>query len=130
MSPLRGLSMSDIRSRDIARATGKIRRTAALLSVRTKTDQEIAEDGNDYHQHPSRGGNAVPPRGLRVPLRVQYVVHASEDERGYGGRLDSGGSSDRRPHLVLQASSFGLDLPEFFSVAILVFSYALVEVTL
>jgi hypothetical protein len=95
MSPLRGLSKSDIRSRDIARATGKIRRTAGFFPWELKPNKRLQKMEMIIISTQAAVGMRFQPRGLRVPLRVQYVVHASEDERGYRGRLDNGERESR-----------------------------------
>jgi len=96
--------------------------------MRTITHQEIAEDRNQNHQRPRRDGNAVPPGGLGVPLRVQDVVHASEDQRTYSGWLSIGGTGNCGPQLSLQLSALVVDLTELVLVARVVFADALTEV--
>src|ERR1035441_605686 len=50
-----------------------------LSAPRTIADQQVAADGDRYHQTPRRRGNAVPPCRLGVSLRVQRSEeHTSE----------------------------------------------------
>ena len=70
-----------------------------------------------HQEDPCRRGDAVPPCGLGVSLRVQDVVHARHGERHYGRGLGQGGSLYGDPHLVLQPGGVGIDLLEFTLIA-------------
>src|SRR5215469_16380466 len=48
---------------------------------RIVADDEITADGNRRHQTPGRSRNAIPPRCLRISLRVQHVVHTRNGKR-------------------------------------------------
>ena len=42
----------------------------------TVTDQQVAANSDHGHEYHARHWDLVPERGLRIALRVQYIVHA------------------------------------------------------
>src|SRR5262247_1099221 len=48
------------------------------------TYQHVTEDGDYGHENPPRNRDAVPPGSLRIPLRVQYIIHAGDGKSRYG----------------------------------------------
>src|SRR5712675_1397733 len=72
----------------------------------------------------------MPPSSLHISLGVQNISHTSKGE-GHDRRwLRHSGSSDRRPHLRLQPSSLGRDLPDSLLVLRSVIRYALIDIVL
>src|SRR5215831_16764236 len=93
--------------------------------LRAITYQNVTEDGDYGHENPRSNWDAVPPGSLRIPLRVQYVVHAGDGKSRHRRQLLGTGLSDRRPHLRLQLRDLTIDLPEFLRIAGPILEYAL-----
>src|SRR5262245_61834495 len=72
--------------------------------------------------------HAVPPRCLRVTLRIQYVVHARDDQGRDRRRLRESGNLDCGPQFGLQPGGPVVDLSELLLVASGVEQDALLEI--
>ena len=96
--------------------------------MRAVTDQQVAPDGDPRHQAPCRERNPVPPRGLRVSLRIQHIVHSRDGQSNYGCRLRSRRNFDERPQLGLLLGGLGIDSPKLLRVARRIEQDTLVEV--
>src|ERR1700745_445204 len=94
------------------------------------TNQKITKDGDKNQQGPRSNRDAVPPGGLRVALRVQYIIHAGNDQGAYLSRPRRSRWNNLIPHFHLEASSLTIYLGELFSLAGFVVEDALIEVVL
>jgi hypothetical protein len=76
-APTRAINIGDKKEGDAQhnwqnqQANKSLRRT-----VRRITDQQARADGHGGYQTPRPNRTSIPPGGLRVSLRVQYIVHS------------------------------------------------------
>jgi len=76
----------------------------------------FAAAGSDGdHQSPPRAGDPVPPRSLRISMRVQHVIHAREGQHRSWIRRRR--PLNRSPEICLQLCRIGIDLPEPLRIA-------------
>src|ERR1700730_14013349 len=81
-----------------------------LAVSRPVAEQHVGAQGDGRHETPRGGRNPVPERGLRVALRIDHVVHASERQRRNRRWLRGGRSADRSPEISLQLAGPRIDL--------------------
>jgi hypothetical protein len=66
---------------------------------------------------PTPRGDPVPPRSLRVSLRVQHVIHARDRQRHHRIWICRRRPLKRGPQIRLQLCRIGIDLPELLRIA-------------
>jgi len=95
------------------------KRALTLWVFEVVAEQDVAADGDERHQAPGGEGDAVPPGGLGVALRVEHIVHAGDGEADDGGRLRGGGGADGGPEVGLELRGVGVDVVETASTGLI-----------
>jgi hypothetical protein len=88
--------------------------------MRSGAEQHIGDDRNRDHHAPCGVRNPIPPRGLGIALRVQYIVHAGNGKRHYRSWLRVCGLGDCRPKFPLQLRGVVVDAQQLFAIACVV----------